>query len=116
MNRMDRPVQEKIGEDRSPRVWIFMADSRSTEDLRDLDHLEAILWGSNPNARRGDLVLMYRTAPYSDIPYVFVAGSDPRPTRPQDRADTTHVIELVEKIRLVQPVSLAQIKTTPQLS
>lgn len=106
----------KIRKDHAPRIWIFMADSRSIADLRDLDHLDAILWGANPNARRGDLVLMYRTAPYSDIPYVFVAGSDPRPTQAEDHADTTHVIELVNKIRLVQPVSLAQIKTNPQLS
>jgi hypothetical protein len=42
----------------SPRVWVFVVDSRNREDLRDLDHLDGILWGANPNARRGDLVLM----------------------------------------------------------
>jgi hypothetical protein len=71
----------QVGTDhgQSQQVWIFMVDSRNSEDLRDLDHLDAILWGANPHTKRGDLVLMYRTAPYSDIPYVFVAGFDPRP-------------------------------------
>jgi hypothetical protein len=100
----------------SPRVWIFMVDSRNSQDLRDLDHLDAILWGANPNAKRGDLVLMYRTAPYSDIPYVFVAGSDPRPTRKQDQADTDYVIELISKLRLLRPLSLAQMNSSTELS
>jgi TIR domain len=98
------------------RVWIVMVDSRNSEDLRDLDHLDSILWGANRHSKRGDLVLMYRTAPYSDIPYVFVAGSDPRPTRREDGADTDHVIELVDKVRLLRPLSLAQIKRIPELA
>ena len=36
-----------------------MVDSRNHEDLRDLDHLNEILWGANPNAAKGDIVLMY---------------------------------------------------------
>lgn len=98
------------------RVWIFVADSRSVEDLKDLDHLDAILWGSNPNTRRGDLVLMYRKAPYSDIAYIFRAGSDPRPTRREDKADTEKVIELTDKVRLEAPLTLARMKQSPTLS
>jgi hypothetical protein len=47
------------GADNGPRVWLFMADGRNTQDLRDLDHLDAILWGANRHARRGDIVLIY---------------------------------------------------------
>lgn len=109
-------VQVKIGKDETRRIWIFVVDSRNSEDLRDLDHLEAILWGSNPNTRRGDLILMYRTAPYSDFPYMFVATSDPRPTLKKDHADASHVIELGEKIRLAKPLTLAKIRSSSRLS
>lgn len=111
---MSQPV--KSSRSAKSRVWIFVVDSRNGDDLRDLDHLDAILWGSNPNARRGDIVLMYRTAPYSDIPYVFTAASDPRPTRRSDRADTDYVITLAQKIRLLRPVTLGDIKNTAALS
>jgi hypothetical protein len=105
-----------IRKDETHRVWIFVVDSHNSEDLRDLDHLDGILWGSNPNTRRGDLVLMYRTAPYSDFPYVFVAASDPRPALRKDHADAGHVIELGEKIRLTKPLTLTKIKSSARLS
>ena len=98
------------------RAWIFMVDSRNQEDLRDLDHLDGILWGSNPNTREGDIVLMYRTAPYSDIAYVFSATSNPRPTQPADRADTEYVIDLARKTRLSSPLTLRDIRNSPRLS
>ena len=97
-------------------VWIFMVDSRNSRDLRDLDHLDEILWGANPNARKGDIVLMYRTAPYSDFAYVFSATSDPRPTRPEDHADMDHVIELGNKVRLRRPVGLGEIRNDGELA
>src|SRR3989442_1264416 len=98
------------------RVWIFVADAGNKQDLSDLDHLDAILWGANPNTRLGDLVLMYRTAPYSDIAYVFTAASDARPAKRADRADTKYVIQLSDKVRLIHPVKLQQIRATPALS
>jgi TIR domain len=93
------------------RVWLFMGDGRNTRDMRDLDHLEAIQWGANPHARRGDLVLMYRTAPYSDIAYIFRAASDPTPTRPGDEADATHVIDLDEKVALAAPIAFETLRS-----
>jgi hypothetical protein len=98
-----------------PRVWIFMVDSRNSEDLRDLDHLDAILWGANPNARMGDITLMYRTAPYSDFAYLFSAASDPRPTRAADRASMRYVIELGDKVRLSRPLALAEVQNDSRL-
>ncbi|MDQ7251283.1 toll/interleukin-1 receptor domain-containing protein [Dongia sedimenti] len=50
------------------------------DDPLDMDGLDTHgfdTWLANPNARKGDLVLMYRRAPYSDIANVFVAASDP---------------------------------------
>ena len=58
-----------------------------------MDHLDKILWGANPNTCKGDLILMYRTAPYSDIAYIFSARSALRPTRRSDAADTPYVIQ-----------------------
>jgi hypothetical protein len=100
----------------SGRVWIFVVDSGNKQDLNDLDHLDAILWGSNPNARRGDLVLMYRTAPHSDIAYVFTAASDAREAKRGDRADAKYVIQLSDKVQLVNPIKLAHIRANRALS
>jgi hypothetical protein len=92
-----------------------MADGRNVEDMRDLDHLDGLLWGANPHTREGDLVLMYRTAPYSDIAYVFQAVSDPRPTRREDGADTTHVIQLGHKLALPTPIGIEVLRSQPDL-
>jgi hypothetical protein len=101
---------------KSPRIWIYMVDGQNSEDLRDLDHLDGIIWGANPNTQKGDLVLMYRTAPYSDIAYIFRAQSQPREdTKPKISA-MPYVIELGEKIRLQQPLSLRQIKANRALT
>jgi hypothetical protein len=103
-------------EEHTPKIWTFAADSRNRNDLSDLDHLDEILWGSNPNTRKGDVILMYRTAPYSDIAYIFLATSNPRPTERSDRADMKHVIELGEKIRLACPITLKEIRSNARLS
>lgn len=98
------------------RVWIFVVDSRNSNDLSDLDHLEDIWWGSNPHTRQGDIVLMYRTAPYSDIAYVFSATSNPRPAEPADGTDMSYVIELGEKTRLSNPITLSELRNNARLS
>lgn len=95
---------------RTPKIWIFVVDSRNSEDLSDLDHFDSLWWGANPNSRKGDIVLIYRKAPYSDLAYVFLATSDPRPTEPADRADMAYVIELGAKIRLNNPITLKELR------
>jgi hypothetical protein len=106
----------KRSRDREERIWIFVVDSGNLKDLRDLDHLDGILWGSNPNTRRGDLVLMYRTAPYSDIAYMFRAASNPRQARREDGASTDEVIDLTDKVRLINPLTLQSLKQNRGLS
>jgi hypothetical protein len=59
---------------------------------------------------------MYRTAPYSDIAYIFTAASEPRRSRGRARADAKYVIQLTDKIRLLRPVKLDRIKSTAALS
>lgn len=109
-------TKPKKPESQSRRVWIFVADAANKQDLNDLDHLDALLWGSNPNARQGDLVLMYRTAPYSDLAYVFTAASDAREAKRGDRADAKFVIHLRDKVRLLQPLKLRQIRSNRALA
>lgn len=103
-------------EARSKKIWIYVVDSLNSEDLSDLDHFDNILWGANPNSRTGDIVLIYRKAPYSDLAYIFSATSDPRPTESTDRADMPYVIELGEKIRLNHPITLKEIRKHISLS
>jgi len=110
------PSKNKKQIKRPRRVWIFIADSRNKQDLSDLDHLDAILWGSNPHTRQGDLVLMYRSAPFSDIAYIFTAASNPRPAASSDRVDAKYVIQLSDKVPLMRPVNLKRIRDTSTLS
>jgi hypothetical protein len=92
------------------RVWMSFVDSLNIEDQRDLDHLSSVVWGANRHARKGDVILIYRTAPFSDIKHLFVAGSNGRATRKEDLSDTEYVVELENKISLPDPIQLAEIR------
>lgn len=105
----ERPLKQR-------RVWIFAVDGRNVRDIWDLEHLDRLWWGANPNARRGDIVLMYRTAPFSDIAYVFRLSSTPRKSRPEDRADPAHVAHLSDKLSLEHPIHLSELRSSRSLS
>jgi len=96
------------------RIWIFVADSRNRQDLRDLDHFDGILWGSNPNTRKGDLVLIYRTSPFKDLAYLFTATSDARP-KTNEKVDMKYVIDLGNKVRLKKPITLDDLRKHKRL-
>lgn len=55
------------------RVWLYMVDGRNTADLASLDAHGFDTWRGHRSTRAGDLIVMYRTAPFSDIGYVFKA-------------------------------------------
>ena len=49
------------------RVWLCYTSGKNTEDLKDLDHLDSVIWGANPNSKKGDLILMYRKEQYREL-------------------------------------------------
>jgi hypothetical protein len=103
-----------VGNDPYRKVWVYMVDGKNTQDLRSLERGDAHTWAANPNSRKGDVILMYRTAPYSDFRYVFQALADARAAKPsEDFAEW--VIRLGNKRTLYHPVTLAEIKAEPGL-
>lgn len=99
---------------RLPRVWIYMMDPRTTRDLVELAHETNLTWAANPFTSAGDIVLMYRRTPFSDIAYAFTAVSAPRATLKSDGTDAKYVIDLSGKVALTAPITLKQMKWSPQ--
>ena len=67
-------------------VWIASKESYLDANGNDAEHLdpasglggEGLWWTCHKDTKPGDLVLLYRTAPQSDIAYLFEAASDAR--------------------------------------
>jgi hypothetical protein len=93
-----------------------MVDGRNTEDLALLDTRGFDTWRGNRGTKAGDLVLMYRTAPYSDIAYIFRARSDARPTKRSRNWQWHHAIDLSEGYRLQRALALSEMKREPALT
>ncbi|HJQ39984.1 MAG TPA: toll/interleukin-1 receptor domain-containing protein [Thermoanaerobaculia bacterium] len=97
------------------RVWLYIADGASTVDLRDLDHLDSLTWGANSHTRKGDIILMYRGAPYKDIFYSFEALSDPEPADRRSQVYLPDIILLGKKRRVPRPITLDDLRADPIL-
>jgi len=101
---------------RAPRVWIYMADPKTIRDIVNLAHESSLTWGANPFTSKGDIVLMYRCAPFSDIAYAFTALSAPRTSVRADGTDAKHAIELGAKVALIVPITFKEIKRETSLA
>jgi hypothetical protein len=75
-----------------------------------------VLWGANRHTRAGDVVLMYRTAPYSDIAYLFRAEGDAREAEQTATWRWDYAVDLGEKVTLERPLRLAEIRAHPDLA
>jgi MoxR-like ATPase/tetratricopeptide (TPR) repeat protein len=100
----------------APRVWFYMATGDDERQVNLLAQRDALSWGANPNTHAGDLVLMYRTAPYSDFAYLFRAQSDAREAQQTENWPWSHAVELGDKVPLERPVTLAQVRAHPRLA
>src|ERR1700754_2995075 len=92
---------------RERKVWLYMADGRQLGDLARLDSAGFDTWKGNPQTRSGDLILMYRTAPYKDLVYVFLAVSDSRPVEDWYWKDA---VDIGDGYRLPQAITRAELK------
>jgi hypothetical protein len=64
-------------------IWVTRPEYYANEDLSDREYLDPSLepdaggwWTCHKNTRRGDLALLYRTRPRSDLKYLVRAESD----------------------------------------
>ena len=94
------------------KVWLYMVDGRTVEDLALLDFKGFDQWRANRHTRAGDLILMYRTAPFSDIAYVFVARSNPRP---MEDWLWPYAIDIADGYHLPRVIKLSELRNVPAL-
>src|SRR4051794_18182441 len=94
-----------------PKVWLYIADGRESKDLSTLDAIGYEEWGANRNTRKGDLILMYRTAPYSDIAYVFVAAGDAYPTEQSRNWEWKWGIKITGGYRLPRAITRKELRS-----
>ena len=110
-----RMIDTAAAQIRPARVWLYMAAGDDPAQLDLLARKEQVRWGANPNTRAGDLVLMYRTAPLSDIAYFFRAASDARPAERTATWQWDYAIDLADKITLARPVTFQELQAQPDL-
>jgi len=100
---------------RKRKVWLYMVDGRNNEDLAILDAAGFDTWRGNPQTKAGDLVLMYRTAPYSDIAYIFAALGDAQKTPPSRHWPWNNAVDLGDGFRLRRVIKLDELKAESSL-
>jgi hypothetical protein len=106
----------KSSKGQARKVWLYIADGRYPTDLASLDGRGYDTWQGNRLTRAGDLVVMYRTAPYSDIAYVFVAKSDARRTTPEDGLQWKYIAEIADGYRLPRVIPREELENMKGLS
>jgi hypothetical protein len=99
-----------------PRVWLYMADGEEERQMDLLERQDRVLWGANRHTRAGDIVLMYRTAPHSDVAYLFRAEGDAREAEQTATWRWDYAVDLGEKVTLGRPLRLAEIWAHPDLA
>jgi TIR domain len=93
-------------------VWLYMVDGTNTDDLAQLDAEGFDRWQANRHTKAGDLILMYRTAPFSDIAYVFVARRDALPAK---RWHSAYDIEIADGYRLQRVIRYEDLRKVAAL-
>jgi hypothetical protein len=92
-----------------------MVDGRNSNDLAQLDSQGFDRWRGNPDTRAGDLIVMYRSAPFSDIAYVFIAASNAWPTPREKRWPWKFAVEIADGFRLQRVIRLDELKRNSAL-
>ena len=82
---------------------------------RVLDATGVDWWAANPNTEKGDLILMYRSHPYSDIAYVFIAADDAQETKRTKSWDWDWGVQITGGYRLRRVITLDEIHRNPAL-
>jgi hypothetical protein len=93
-----------------PKVWLYVVDGRNYRDLSSLDATGVDWWAANPNTEKGDLILMYRSRPYSDIAYVFIAADDAQETKKTKSWNWDWGVKITGGFRLRRVITLDEIR------
>jgi hypothetical protein len=100
---------------REPRVWIYLANGAQAEYLAEVERNGGTTWGANPNTCRGDLIVMYRSAPYSDLAYVLVAATNAKSATNIRGWPWEYSVELADCYQLNPTLPLGELKRIKSL-
>ncbi|MCI0649374.1 MAG: AAA family ATPase [Chloroflexi bacterium] len=101
------------------RVWLYMVDGQDEAQiniLKSLDPEDKVGWGANGHTKADDIVLMYRTSPYSDIAYLFRAAEPAVSVPKTPDWPWPYRAQLVDKKLLQRPVKLVEMREHPRLA
>lgn len=89
-----------------------MVSGKRPEDIAILDSQGFDTWQGKPWMEAGDLIVMYRTAPYSDISYVLVAAGKARKVKGWDH---DYKIKIAGGYRLSRTIKYSELRDDPLL-
>lgn len=89
------------------KIWIYT--TKEIEEYLKLDEDEELKRASTDKAKKGDIILVYRGKPYSNIKYIFKAKTDAY-TDKNFRDDWETAIDLDEKIVIPNPIEFSEMK------
>ncbi|QAU49675.1 hypothetical protein XH91_32790 [Bradyrhizobium guangzhouense] len=93
-----------------------MVAGENNSDWAKLDADGFDTWKGHPRTKVGDLILMYRTAPYSDIACIFTAISDARATVHTREFPWKVAVDPGGGFRLRKTIKLTELKDEPRLA
>ncbi len=94
------------------RVWIYT--TKEIEEYANLTDQSEIKRSSTDKTKKGDIVLIYRGKPYSNIAYILKAKTDPYKDE-HFRDDWDIAIDLDEKIEIENPIKFQEMRNDPVL-
>lgn len=93
-------------------IWIYT--TKEIQEYRDLEENSEIKRSSTNKAKKGDIILIYRGKPYSNISYIFKAKTDAYEDK-NFRDDWDIAIDLNEKIEIPNPLEIQEMRDDPIL-
>lgn len=94
------------------KVWVFT--TKEVLEYIKLDENDEIKRASTPEAKKGDIILIYRGYPHSNIKFIFKAKSDSY-NDPDFRESWDTAIDLFEKIEILNPIEFKEMNSDPIL-
>ena len=94
------------------KIWIYT--TKEVLEYLKLDEEDQFTRASTNKAKKGDIIIIYRGSPHSNIAHIFTAGTDPYENKGY-RDNWDIFIDLNNKIELDNPLKIKEMKNNPIL-
>ncbi len=96
------------------KIWLHTGKGAEAYIL--LEDEDEIIWASSKDTRKGDIVLMYRGFPHSDIAYIFKAKGDAHDDEYyRKKWRNACAVDIHEKISIPQTIKIDEMRKNPIL-